>query len=321
MFNFPLVSIIIPAFNAEKTIIETVQSCLGQTWRNIEVIIIDDGSTDNTILLIRNLHDTRIKLYQQNNKGACAARNLGISYATGTYIQFLDSDDLLSPDKIKNQVELLIKSSPLSIASCAWGRFYKNTVDFKVEKSDLNKNYSNPINWLIESWNGVGMGVCSMWLTPANLIKKAGYWNEELIINQDGEYFARVLLHANEIVFCKRSIVYYRSGNKESVSQSIFNEIKACSLLKSYQLYTLAISDKSASKDVNKALARNFAGFIYRFDTLYPDLSNIAKEDMDKLKVGNFAPVGGRIFQAMTYFFGFSKALIIRSILKFKFTW
>lgn len=103
----PLVSIIIPAYNAGKYIKQTVESAVGQTYKNIEIIVIDDGSKDKTAEIVRSLGDQRIIYVFQENKGQSAARNVGIKIAKGKYIAFLDSDDLFLLQKIERQVNFL----------------------------------------------------------------------------------------------------------------------------------------------------------------------------------------------------------------------
>ncbi len=107
--NEPLVSIIIPCFNREKYLPETIASCLGQTYGSIELIIIDDGSTDRTWDIIKKSmrNNPQIKAIRTTNQGQCSARNLGIKLAKGRYVKFLDSDDLLLPHSINYQVQIL----------------------------------------------------------------------------------------------------------------------------------------------------------------------------------------------------------------------
>jgi glycosyltransferase involved in cell wall biosynthesis len=100
----PLVSILIPAYNSENWIIETVQSALNQTWKRLEVIVVDDGSTDHTLSVVRTLECKNLKIVSQQNNGACSARNHALRLAQGEVIQWLDSDDLLHPDKIASQM-------------------------------------------------------------------------------------------------------------------------------------------------------------------------------------------------------------------------
>ncbi|MEJ8756634.1 glycosyltransferase family A protein [Pontibacter sp. H259] len=307
------VSIIIPAYNSGETIAETLRNCFNQSWKNIEVIVVDDGSTDNTISVIKEFLPKGLILHQQEKAGACVARNRGIELATGKYIQFLDADDLISRDKIQNQIKLLTAGKKDALSSCVWGRFYKNLDDFRVEDSLINKSYTNPLQWLIDSWNGKGMGQTSIWLTPTSLIKKAGPWNEDLKINQDGEFFARVLLYASEIIYCSDAVVYYRSSNKSSISQAAFSEAKVESLYRSFFLYKQHVSLHLQNVQVRQALARNFAEVIYRFSDDFPEICASAWGQIKELKPSSLHSVGGTYFRTLSGMIGFKKAVALRN--------
>jgi glycosyltransferase involved in cell wall biosynthesis len=111
-----LVSVIIPAFNAERFIIEAIESALGQTYRPIEIIVVDDGCTDRTAEILRS-YEKSVKVEFQNNCGAGAARNRGLSVANGEYIAFLDADDVWFSDKLARQVSLLKKHKKVGLVS------------------------------------------------------------------------------------------------------------------------------------------------------------------------------------------------------------
>lgn len=103
----PLVSIIIPTYNREYLVGEAIKSVLDQTFRNFEIIVVDDGSTDKTADTIKSFSDDRVKYISQANRGRSNARNEGLKRAAGRYITFLDSDDLYLPDKLELQVAYL----------------------------------------------------------------------------------------------------------------------------------------------------------------------------------------------------------------------
>src|SRR5690606_4154417 len=117
-----LVSIIIPAYNAHRFLTEAVNSALNQSHGKVEVIVVDDGSTDQTRELFPSFEARGVKCLVQPNKGACAARNLGLSHATGEFIQYLDSDDVLHPDKIKLQL-IAMREQDADLSKCYWGAF------------------------------------------------------------------------------------------------------------------------------------------------------------------------------------------------------
>jgi len=116
----PKISVIIPVFNGAKTIIKTIQSVLDQTFKDLELIIIDDGSTDETLGAIQNLlasiQDSRLQVYSFPNAGVSAARNQGISYTQGEYISFIDADDLWTKDKLTAQHQALQNNPRLKVA-------------------------------------------------------------------------------------------------------------------------------------------------------------------------------------------------------------
>lgn len=104
-----MISVIIPSYNREHSIIDAVQSVLRQTYQDIEVIVVDDGSTDNTCKLLEKLNDQRIRVIHQNHEGACAARNRGVDEARGEYIAFHDSDDICKADRLEHELQILIE--------------------------------------------------------------------------------------------------------------------------------------------------------------------------------------------------------------------
>ena len=120
----PLVSILIPAYNAAEWIAESLQSALQQTWENTEIIVVDDGSKDQTLAAARRFESSRVKVVTQKNQGAAAARNTCFSLSQGDYIQWLDADDLLGPDKIARQMAVLEQEgNKRTLLSSGWAHF------------------------------------------------------------------------------------------------------------------------------------------------------------------------------------------------------
>lgn len=220
--NSALVSIIIPLYNAEPFIEETVQSALNQTWQNKEIIIVDDGSTDNSLSIAKSLEGNQVKVLSQPNKGASAARNYGFKESSGEYIQFLDADDLLDSKKIELQLQVLNKTHKC----IAFGRcihFFGADGDFKkIEQKHPQLNYEEDNTEFIKKLYGAfpeipgSMIEVHSWLTPRNVIEKAGYWNEELSVDDDGEYFLRVLLASEKVYHVNPAICYYRKNKSAS---------------------------------------------------------------------------------------------------------
>jgi glycosyltransferase involved in cell wall biosynthesis len=304
-------------YNSEKYISETIESALNQIYKNIEIIVVDDHSTDNSFNIARNYTQRFpdiVKLFSNPRKGACAARNYGFEKSKGDFIQYLDADDLLSPNKIEEQLKL-IKDKPDVIANCTWQYFHNIIGDTKNKKQSIDKDYDNPTQWLIDSWDGKGMGLIHNWLTPNQLIEKAGPWNEELLINQDGEFFCRVLLHSKKIKYSNKSIVYYRRGLTNSISNAnAYNKLK--SQLYSFDLYYEHIVNHDVvSNNTKEALHSVFSDFYIRTIYEFPDLANEALKRINNLGYNKVKIQGGKIFQLFSKLLGIKNTIILRQFL------
>jgi glycosyltransferase involved in cell wall biosynthesis len=115
----PLISVIISVYNGEKTIRETIESVLNQTFTDFELIVIDDGSQDATLEIVSSIPDPRLKVFSHPNAGQAASNNWGLSLSTGEYIAFLDADDLWTPDKLEVQLKAL-QDNPQAAVALSW---------------------------------------------------------------------------------------------------------------------------------------------------------------------------------------------------------
>ena len=183
-----MVSIIIPTYNRAHLINETLKCVLAQSYTNWECIVVDDGSTDNTIAIVDGYiqKDSRIKFYERpvnRIKGASTCRNIGIENSEGQYIQFLDSDDILSADKIEKQLILLEKLSDFSFAFCKWGRFKKSINDDSelFENLEIYQDYKNPIRFLDSLIVSKGYLPIHSFLFTKKLIDKVGFGMKVLV--------------------------------------------------------------------------------------------------------------------------------------------
>jgi len=285
-----LVSVIIPLYNAEAYISECIKSVLAQTCPNIEVIIIDDGSTDNSAALAETFASSEVKLYRQANKGASTARNYGLREAKGKYIQFLDADDLLSADKIEAQVGLL-EQNPGCIAICDTVYFDDGTDPYqnKPVKEWYSNGFNEPVDFLIKLYGGDligpnygGMVQPNAWLTSRHVIDKAGLWNEMRSPDDDGEFFCRVILESEGVCYAPGAVNYYRklAGNKNLSAQK---DQEACqSKLTVTDLKAKHLLRKSDSDKAKLALSRLYWENAFAF---YPEFKKLAREAEIKAKM------------------------------------
>ncbi|MDH3349718.1 MAG: glycosyltransferase family 2 protein [Desulfobulbaceae bacterium] len=216
----PLVSILIPAYNAEKWLKDTILSAKNQTWSNTEIIVVDDGSTDNTSAIARLFESSTIKLLTNKHMGASAARNTAYKYAQGDYIQWLDADDLLAPDKISIQIqESILRSDPMSLFSSSFGCFYWRPSKIFFNPTLLWQDLC-PVDWIYNKFLEYSWMNPAVWLINRKLSDQAGLWNENLSLDDDGEYFTRLVAKSKHVCFVEQAKSYYRLGNPASLSRS-----------------------------------------------------------------------------------------------------
>jgi len=216
----PKVSILIPAYNAQKWIKNSIKSAINQTYQNKEIIVVDDGSIDNTFLFAKQFESNTVKIIKTKNNGACAARNYAFSLSMGDYIQWLDADDILAPDKIEKQMDYVkMNPDPKILISGTFLKFYSRLKSAEYFNNYLYEDFY-PIDWLITHFEKEAIMYPHAWLVSRQLAVLAGPWNENLRINQDGEYFARVVSKASFVKYIKEAKCYYRRGNTKSISNT-----------------------------------------------------------------------------------------------------
>jgi glycosyltransferase involved in cell wall biosynthesis len=306
----PTVSIIIPAWNAESWIAEAVSSAMGQTWPHVEVIVIDDQSTDRTVEIVESVADSRTRLLRQDHAGAAAARNRGFRESCGSLIQFLDADDVLGSDKLSLQVDALRESPDRSIASCAWARF-SGDIESAETHAEAVWETSDPVEWLVRSLSGEGMMQPAAWLVPRALAEAAGPWDESLSLHDDGDYFARVLTKAARNVFVADAIVYYRevagSLSRRRSRSAIESAFAVC---RARHATLLAARDDTRSRG---AVATQYAQFAYEFGSSAPDLAKQALSAIADLGAKPSDSIGGGSFRRAARLIGFDSAIRLRS--------
>lgn len=272
-----LVSIIIPTYNRRGLINETLDSVLAQTYANWECIVVDDGSNDNTSEIVQyyTKKDHRFKFFNRpknRKKGASACRNYGYEKSKGRYIQFLDSDDILDASKLFNQVEILNQQPALSIATCKWGYFSDSSslmARFKHQFYSY-RSFNNSIDLLNTFGYYNEFSPPHVYLAPRKLIEKSGLWNEELSNNDDTEFFTRIIINANRIIFCNNTAVYYRISGDNQLS-TINSEERMLSAIRSWKLVISHIKEKAMGN--NNYYFKNGIYFLYHQNKLkFPDI-------------------------------------------------
>ena len=217
---YPLVSILIPAYNAEKFITETLKSAVNQTYDNCEIIVIDDGSKDKTYEVAKRFSSKKVKVLRQDNEGACRTRNSLMQFAQGNYFQFLDADDVLHKEKIDAQMKFAqTDESQDFFFTAAFGTFFNDINKAKFRPNSLWQDLK-PIEWILNKFNDSVWMNPTCWLIPRKLAELGGEWEHKITRSgdDDGEYMCRVIKNANMVKFVESAKCYYRIGNIGSLN-------------------------------------------------------------------------------------------------------
>jgi glycosyltransferase involved in cell wall biosynthesis len=282
-----LVSILIPAFNAEAWIADTIRSALSQTWWRKEIIIVDDGSTDQTLKIARRFASKEVVVVTQENQGASAARNHAYSLSQGRYIQWLDADDLLSPDKVAKQMAVSEEcQSNRTLLSSGWGYFTYRTDFAHFSPTSLWCDLS-PVEWLRRKMGENLQMQTATWLVSRELTEAAGPWDTRLSHDDDGEYFCRVILGSDGIRFVPEGRVFYRITSWNRVSYIGGSDKKKDAMLLSMKLHLKYIRSLEQSDRVRAACMMYLQNWLVSF---YPERPDIV-EELEKLA----NDLGGRL--------------------------
>lgn len=304
--NIPLVSVLIPCYNSASYICETLESVLRQTWPRIEVIVVDDGSTDGSVNVIRSFAPQGVRLIQQLNAGASSARNTAFRASSGDYIQFIDADDILAPDKIERQL-VRLTSNAGCIASAEWARFSRTTKDAKFLAEAVWQD-SAPLDWLaLARSDGLGMLFPAIWLIPRAIVHAVGPWDETLSLGDDGEYFTRIILSADTIIFCTGARCYYRSGITGSLSRQKSRAAWA-SGYKALELCEHHVTARENSERMRRAFSLSWQHMAHGCYPYAPDLAESALRRAARLHEIRIRPDGGSMFRIASRLLGWRLA-------------
>ena len=218
------VSVIVPIYNVEKYLEKCINSIISQTYSNIEIILVNDGSTDSSELICKKYENTdkRIRYYKKENGGLSSARNYGIDRAKGDYLVFVDSDDYISKEMINILLNVAI-SNNADIVECDFLEFFENS---KIEDSNIDRTIDNKC---YSSYEAISSLICNTGITPIawNKIYKRQMFNQlrykEGIYHEDEELIVKLLSRANNI--CKIDVpLYFYMIRNGSITNSKFNK-------------------------------------------------------------------------------------------------
>jgi glycosyltransferase involved in cell wall biosynthesis len=209
----PIISVVLPVYNGEKTITETINSVLKQTFTDFELIVINDGSQDSTLNIINEITDPRIQVYSYPNKGLAASRNRGIAQATGQYICFIDADDLWTIDKLDAQFKALQENSQAALAY-SWTDYIDESSQFIRSGSYMSVMGDVYANLLLVDFLENGSNP----LIRSEALAAVGNFDESLTSAEDWDMWLRLAARYPFVAVSSAQILYRVSANSMSAN-------------------------------------------------------------------------------------------------------
>lgn len=273
------VSIIVPVYNVEKYITECLKSLINQTYKNIEIIVVNDGSTDNSLSLVNKIDDSRIKIINKENGGLSSARNKGIELAEGKYILFIDSDDFIE-DKmaIENMYNMAVNNDlDMVSGDLIWHYSSHKRIIYKnkfIEKS--NKIYEGQEIFKLKLKNRCYLAAACINMYKKSIIREIKF--KEGIYHEDELFTAKVLLKAQKVGLYKKHFYSYRQREGSIVNQN--NNIK-----RAYDIFNICLELEESFVNINDSELKNLLGnYLTSICMNYIYIYNIIEVDSDILK-------------------------------------
>lgn len=259
----PIISVVIPVYNGEKTLKETIDSVLNQTFDDFELIVINDGSTDKTLEIISNIKDERLKVFSYPNAGLSASRNRGISLARGEYVSFIDADDLWTPDKLELQLKAL-QEHPQAAVAYSWTDCIDDSGKFLGKCNYLSFSGDVRANLLLINFIDSGSNV----LIRTEAFKKVGNFDESRKSCEDWDMWLRLAAEYSFIAVSKPQVLYRISSSSMSTN------------LLRMEAESMEVIEKACDRNLgySSLLKRLSKGNIYKY-LLFRSLNSSPKQE------------------------------------------
>jgi glycosyltransferase involved in cell wall biosynthesis len=252
----PLISIIIPCFNREKYISDAIDSCLKQTYKNIEIIVVDDGSTDNSVEIIKSKYYDKLKLIVQVNQGSASARNAGLFSAKGEFIIFLDSDDWLSDDLVEAHVNTINKWQNVEICCADSVTVTSDGTMSEVNRSIWPTTPSNPIRLFL--LKPPPFPACEIY--RKSTILKHGGFDEQMRAFTDSVVRLKITLSGGLVVRTDGGFAVYRPVENSITRNSLNIHKHAIKLVK-----ILSATDYAQAPEISNLLRERLIAHRLRY--------------------------------------------------------
>ena len=271
------VSIIVPIYNSEKYLTDCLESIINQTYKNLEIILIDDGSTDNSKRICETFvkNDKRVVYIRKTNGGISSARNKGLDICNGQYICFVDSDDMIDKNYIMDFMNCLQKN--VDMLSCCFLKFSKNVFSDNIVKNYKKVSYdiNNKYKLLLSTSKGY---VWNKLYKRDIIIKYNIRFNEKISMCEDLEFNFNYLKYCNYVIYIENQNYFYRVSSN-SISKKM-NNFKWFSIYDSYNLIFKNFDDYDI--DTQKKLIYSYNRFLFEGLSRLKYIDNCGKNDTQK---------------------------------------
>lgn len=247
MLTKGLVSVVIPVYNRIDTIEKAVESVRKQTYKNVEIIIIDDGSTDGTDDMLKKLAESEnnIRIFIQDHKGANAARNFGIEKSKGEFIAFQDSDDEWLPDKLEKQIRYM-EEKHLAVCYCPFYLYGLNEKQIFPEDYQNRKKYEQELIQVLKCYNVVSTQTL---VIRRHIISDVGIFDEDMLRFQDYEYVIRIIQKKHIGYISEPLVKAFRTKNSISTDEKKLKDAEIRLLMKHRDFFDMETCLKSRLKE------------------------------------------------------------------------
>jgi len=211
--NSPLVSILIPLYNAEKYIGDLLEWCIRQPYKNIEVVVVDDHSTDNSFAIAKRYENDRIHVLTNPKKGSQSARNYAFEHSTGQYVKFHDADDYGSDNLILKQVERMLKDGDENAIVFSSRHTMEDYGSFGNNKQYNDRDFDDPIDYLYTAYRTFSFHCPHCFLLNRQTVEKVGGWKEDVMILQDSHFFTKAVEQASKMLYVDEEYAIWRIFN------------------------------------------------------------------------------------------------------------
>lgn len=258
------ISVVIPVYNGEKTIKETIDSVLYQSFKDFELIVINDGSTDKTLDIVSDIKDERLQVFSYPNAGLAASRNRGISLAKGEYISFIDADDLWTADKLEAQFKALQENPQASVAY-SWTNCIDESSQFLRAGTYITFNGDVYANLLLTNFIDNGSNV----LIRTKVFQEVNNFDESLTSGEDWDMWLRLAKRYHFVAVSKPQILYRITASSMSAN---LTRMEAQSMRVIEQAYAVAPHSLQYLKPFSKGNIYNY--FVFKALDLTPTKRN-----------------------------------------------